>query len=961
MRKIIYITLTAVAMLLCSCRDAGLAIGSAEDGVPTTLTLTTRVEGGDVHSRAFSSDAAESAVNNLFVLIFDVTTKNIISTRFFDGLTGSRGNITIRTTSGDRYIYAIANIDLGMMQEMKAKMAAIPNVGALRNFIATLKQNTLGRGTSFLMTGCVRPDGSTEPTAKVVTIPVSGGTAPAITLKRLDSKITFKVEPSPGVTFTPRDWRVCNVQRSIALFTTADDQITADTSYFNSEWTTFEGTGTEFSFYALENRHKGVKQITTTVDPYFLREKQLKTPFEDPTKPDQKVKNGAFEYAPPKGTYVQMRGNIKYNDPQKPTLIISADLTLIVHLGYVASNANDYNNLRNTKYIYTVTLTSASKIIVEVDSKDPAAETQPGTDGAVVLQSNVIYDLDSHYKSESVTFNKSAINKEFSWYVRTPFSEGSPSTGGNITTNLKDYKWVRFKLNPKVSAEGAYSTAILPYPGDQKIYKGELTIAAYDAERAKADGTRCDLLDVDQMITLLKLYEAVTPVSSIFDNAQNVTFTAFVDEFYYYADPNDATKRPIDLWKKFANEPERLLTLTTLIKYSPDGEIMKTEALYAFRQKSIQTMYSLTSTGADQTAWGVETTTEETVARDFGIYNALISTASNQRNGRANTISLWGVGTAQWETYVDIQTGENTTGNQNIRYACMKRNRDNNGDGVIDRDEVRWYLASINQLRDLWIGENSMDIRARLYGGPYWKSDPYSPWGENLYASSSPKRSSGDRASFAVLWSAEGASISVGNVDWLANPGTFYARCARNMGVPDNAEPSVESQDYATYDPTTGIMSLDRLDRRSIRAYTQQNELPEHNERQADNLPWWKFQINGASSGTTGYTFRSLNSAATNGTSPCKDINGVKFRIPNQRELVLMQSRLGTSQNGNDGKWTGLNFSRSTFSFNINQSGVTGNRPGFSVQERGELMCLLTGDQSGGTRCVKDLPYIAPR
>ncbi|MEG1372164.1 MAG: DUF4906 domain-containing protein, partial [Mucinivorans sp.] len=500
MRKIIYITLTAVAMLLCSCRDAGLAIGSAEDGVPTTLTLTTRVEGGDVHSRAFSSDAAESAVNNLFVLIFDVTTQNIISTRFFDGLTASTGTSTIkiRTTSGDRYIYAIANIDLGMMQEMKAKMAAIPNVGALRNFIATLKQNTLGRGTSFLMTGCVRESG-TDPIAAKVTILENGGTtAPAITLKRLDSKITFKVEPSPGVEFTPRDWRVCNVQRSIALFTTADDQITADTSYFNSEWTTFEGTGTEFSFYALENRHTCAKKIDTptSADSYFLREKQVKTAFKDPTKPDQVVKNGAFEYAPPKGTYVQMRGNIKYNDPQKPGQIISADLTLIVHLGYVASNANDYNNLRNTKYIYTVTLTSASKIIVEVDSKDPAAETQPGTDGAVVLQSNVIYDLDSHYKSESVTFNKKAINDKFSWYVRTPFSEGSPSTGGDITTNLKDYQWVRFKLNPKVSAEGAYSTAILPYPGDQKIYKGELTIADYDAERAKADGTRCDLLDV---------------------------------------------------------------------------------------------------------------------------------------------------------------------------------------------------------------------------------------------------------------------------------------------------------------------------------------------------------------------------------------------------------------------------------------------------------------------------------
>lgn len=28
-----------------------------------------------------------------------------------------------------------------------------------------------------------------------------------------------------------------------------------------------------------------------------------------------------------------------------------------------------------------------------------------------------------------------------------------------------------------------------------------------------------------------------------------------------------------------------------------------------------------------------------------------------------------------------------------LRYSCMTRNRDNNGNGVIDQDEVRWYLS----------------------------------------------------------------------------------------------------------------------------------------------------------------------------------------------------------------------------------------------------------------------------
>ncbi|MEG1935031.1 MAG: hypothetical protein RR141_03485, partial [Rikenellaceae bacterium] len=632
--------------------------------------------------------------------------------------------------------------------------------------------------------------------------------------------------------------------------------------------------------------------------------------------------------------------------------------------GYVNSAANDYNNNRNTKYIYNVSFNSAGQIILEVESNNPTDETQPGTDGEVIL-SNVIYHIDSHYKSEIATFDKSVINDLLSWYVRTPFSEGSPSEGSQ---NLTDYKWVHFKLNPLLSSN-VYSSDILAYPGDTKIYKGDLTVAAYEAELKKADNVRCDMLDVDQLVKLLRAYKAeLNKPGGVgvnkFDNQGDMTFTAFVDEFYYYANPNDGTA-PVDLWKQFANQPERMLSLTTVIKYSPDGGIVKSEALYAFRQNSIQTMYNVnynnpTETDAMKTAWGAEMNTEETSARVFG---TAVATTS-QRNGRANTLLLWNVGD-RWDKYVDPVSQENKTNYVNVRYACMKRNRDNNGNGVIDAMEVKWYLASINQLRDMWIGENSIDIRARLYDGPHWGetwegSDPGYPWGEKLYASSSPYTGN----AMAVLWSAEGASVSSHAVDWLAKPKKFYARCVRNLGIADNS--SAESQDFASYDAATGVMSLERLDRRSIRTYTQQAELPEHNERQADNLPWWKFMINPASSGSL--TFTALQAAASGGTSPCKaiTIGGVvkKFRVPNQRELVLMQSRLGANKDGNDGHWGGgSNYSRTTFSFNVH-NGTTGLRHGFSVDDNGILLRLLSaGDVNarGGTRCVQDLPYTAPR
>ena len=44
---------------------------------------------------------------------------------------------------------------------------------------------------------------------------------------------------------------------------------------------------------------------------------------------------------------------------------------------------------------------------------------------------------------------------------------------------------------------------------------------------------------------------------------------------------------------------------------------------------------------------------------------------------------------------VDNDTPQLQDACKNLRYSCMTRNRDNNGDGVIDRNEIRWYTASI--------------------------------------------------------------------------------------------------------------------------------------------------------------------------------------------------------------------------------------------------------------------------
>lgn len=81
---------------------------------------------------------------------------------------------------------------------------------------------------------------------------------------------------------------------------------------------------------------------------------------------------------------------------------------------------------------------------------------------------------------------------------------------------------------------------------------------------------------------------------------------------------------------------------------------------------------------------------------------------------------LGGSTTKRWSDYVTTSTWTLKSDYEAAKYKCLRMNRDNDGDGTIDENEVQWYLAAINQLTDLWIGEWSFDQRARLYRKTTW-------------------------------------------------------------------------------------------------------------------------------------------------------------------------------------------------------------------------------------------------
>lgn len=122
-------------------------------------------------------------------------------------------------------------------------------------------------------------------------------------------------------------------------------------------------------------------------------------------------------------------------------------------------------------------------------------------------------------------------------------------------------------------------------------------------------------------------------------------------------------------------------------------------------------------------------------------------------------------------------------------WACLQRNRDENGNGEIDATEIKWYPASINQYTDIWIGKDALPVEAHLYpngSSEYWR-----------YLSSNGKE----------FYAEEGAAINnykflyANSIPGAKKPTQYDYRCVRNLGMsdsrPTNAAKDVP-QDYVS-------------------------------------------------------------------------------------------------------------------------------------------------------------------
>ena len=924
--KLLYSIIAVLALLGASCTDDTFMDnhGRVEEGIPVRVQLKFRAEAGDVMTRAEQTEEYENRIENAYIFVFDGSGKRVadVTPSFVtegSGLSSALKTITFDTKSmNDATIVGIANLRTETsgtaFPVTQKELDAIQDLNSLKTYVMKMSDASVSRGGLFMMTGYAKDsEGNTQ-----VVIPgkETGETTMQATLQfeRTDAKVKFVVttDPNPPTgktwkdfSFTPRTWEVKRVpQQSYLLEAESGDYDGAEAIYFNTPAVPFETmttdpnnanlyTGGSFVFYMPENKKKPI----TSVSDYASRDAwDIQAGIDENG-------NRTFTNANANSTYVEMTGTISYVDGEND--LVNADVRLIVHLGYVTfrngnavtPNPNDYNTERNSFYTYNVKVRGVNDIIVEVTNE---TDNRPGYEGDVVYSTTDIFEFDSHYDRRLIKLNRSAIGDDMKWSVNTPFSRGihdATDDDKNIEQNMRDYRWVKFAINADYGVDKDH---FVKYPGDQN-YNDPFPMDESNNDKPAPYYTsypNARLLDVNQLIRRLQR-EAADENSTIFytdtDGEKKVAISVFVDEHLYFNHPltNQPGEENRSLWKLTTDKEDRQLHIIAQgSKISPDGNSSVVNSTFTFKQRPISTIFNVDKPEL-KTAWGLESVMETgRMAKGSRQYG------SSTSNGRKNTLDIiLGTNHTNVVHWTDVLNTDDhyalNTGYEDPVHACLMRNRDLNGDNIIQSNEIRWYLAAIDQLTDIYIGELALDEKSRLYPSNPADRENQVRW---HYISSSATNNNA-----WILWAEEGASRGAHNAE---NAGSVFSyRCARNLGLKLDA-PDDEPEDLIHVTSESGgsyLIDATNLNIKARRSNYEVVPLPAHNERHpVNNLPYAKFRVHANTypepTYERGYSwdgqFVSFTNAQNWGYFQTQAPYPAGYRIPNQRELLIMTTRM---------------------------------------------------------------------
>lgn len=960
MKHYIVNILVAAALTLCSLTSCVKENISAPDHGEGTVYLSLNVFSGGMDQVIVKSpwdpnDDNERAVENLRIYIFSKATGNLVGYKYFskDDLTFTDDSSqpgydrtatvsNIPTSTGEVYIYAIAN---ARTSQYKVTDDAILDID--ESNLSHLTRET------FLSATCTRQLGSINPAdnrfvmsgfannGDPVTIARKAGTTEVeitsptdddhkrVKLYKILSKNKITVKTEGNVTFKPEYMEIHNVPQVYGLmrgnnvapsgFETFDRIIWSENSY---------------QCYLPANVQ------TATASPASFNDREKNT-YDDTGKK-------TFVNAPANATYVVIHGKYQGGD-------YAGDLSYTVHLGDFTHNMSDFSVAANSNYEYTLTIKGVNNFIAESQKNGD----DPGSEGVVIFKGTDILEVDCHYEARVMKFSMSELNQiinvdkyGYILKIQTAFCEtismivdgegkiydaaefkthSNPTVLTTVGTNgmpvdaskilisgNADFDWVRFVKNT-----GYYSSYYTPSqrPGCKVSSSHAISdVCAYPG--------RTNTQTIFEF--LRDLYKAGKEKTASYFNAtgSSVYVTCFVDENYY----------PDKNWTEYVNksEPRRMYFANELF-VSADGQSSFARAKYVVSQKSIWTFYELDPA---KKPFGLEFVSEEK-AQGKNVANG---TNSQQEywNGRASAIK----NNSGNKFYDDIT--KSAKGTQDLYLdafqACMSRNRDENGNRRIDTDEIKWYLAAVDQYKGIWAGEEALNTDMRLFkaSASEWVAlnDAFtnnggdaalSPW---HYFTCSPAN---------TFWAEEGCATGT-------NGSATMVRCIRTLESKANG--LGEADKYYEYDPATETVTM-LLNSDALRS-AQSGGFQTYFERGKDsNKLYKKFKI--ASANLTGGPYSKtqvISTAKGSGFINASDDvcqkaagYGGSWRVPNQRELSIMSAV--------DKNLTDL---YSCTSFTGVQSGYykggTGNEYGFVLAGTQMTVAIST---TYNVRCVMDV------
>lgn len=632
-----------------------------------------------------------------------------------------------------------------------------------------------------------------------------------------------------------------------------------------------------------------------------------------------------------------------------------------VHLGYCEgsgkSKAQDFNCRRNSKYTYTVTINNVNDILVEARKE---GEPTPGGEGMVSDVTEKYVELDAHYGVYNIQLTQSDLypkevnpesDRSFDYMIRCydennqPVDIDSRVPSSVTAANSKYINWVEIRpttdaytLAPyKPRGNNSDTMTIQEFwdgvknhtvtPGYFTVFFNEYVYeTATDGDEEGSTAWHDYVNKNNRTVWIRVLVDQSTDGESSYFNSKYAFSQRSIQTYY---NTNAETENALgvehvnesyglNLRNSFYNSIDNGIAqngdLHDIIPQldganKDNGRFNTAMFLYGNPTRNFTSKFTWVDNAL---SWSSVVDPEKTqlvnaIENRQGVNKDAVTQDSPHPVPAIREVNK---DDAKYDPYTRPNDNDTYKADErydpdqsaNARYieavtACMNRNRDLDGDGKIDANELRWYVPTANQYIRVILGRRSLNTPLMDYDANPKLQSPTGSYTSNDFVTSLMLYGSDGRD----VWAMEGISIS----SWheYHDGAAWNVRCVRNLGSNLNTIDDTEKVKpaYRRRTASSDIIEMIYYDAKSVRQEKLTQMLPHDIANQDYNRVYKAFQYSAE------FAYYFMNGIWDYGdnwatwlrtVNPCENVrdwsgnslSGSGWRIPNQKEISIMNT-----------------------------------------------------------------------